>query len=110
MSNPLVPFLLRHGLAGALAGWLFVGALLALDMGRLGTLIFASPDWWLPLGLLLFGVSVTFSSLAMGAGIMSLGQPSGPSRGLSLSKLAGRVAERLLSPARSPEPVRARRA
>lgn len=84
MTNPLIPFLIRHGLAGGLAGWLFVGTLLAFDVSGLGTLIFAAPDWWLPLGLLLFGVSITFASLAMGAGIMGLGRPRGPGNGAKL--------------------------
>jgi hypothetical protein len=91
MTNPLIPFLIRHGLAGGLAGWLFVGALLALDVSGLGTLVFGAPDWWLPLGLLLFGVSVTFGSLAMGAGIMGLGRPPGPGISLRLRALARRL-------------------
>jgi hypothetical protein len=93
MTNPLIPFLIRHGLAGALAGWLFVGALLGLDVSGLGTLVFGAPDWWLPLGLLLFGVSVTFGSLAMGAGIMGLGRPPGPGLGVRLRALSLRISE-----------------
>jgi hypothetical protein len=78
MANPLIPFLARHCLAGMAAGWIFMGGLLGLDVGNLRTLIFAEQAWWLPLGLLLFGVSVTFGSAAMGAGIMGLGRSDPP--------------------------------
>lgn len=78
MANPLIPFLARHCLAGLAAGWIFVGGLLGLDVAGLRTLIFAEQAWWLPLGLLVFGVSLTFGSAAMGAGIMGLGRACPP--------------------------------
>lgn len=108
MTNPLIPFLIRHGLAGMSAGWLFVGALLGLDVAGLGTLIFAAPDWWLPLGLLLFGISITFSSLAMGAGIMSLGCRDDPTTGVRMRTFGARIAAAFTAPRL--EPARSRRA
>ncbi len=74
MANPLVPFLLWHGLAGMLAGWLTAGLVLAVDLGQLRQLIFGGELWLVPLVMLFGGFALTFASLAMGAGIMGLGR------------------------------------
>ena len=67
-----IGFLLRHlliGVAGALA---FGTALLGLDLFNLRTLIVGS-DQPVLFGLLLFfGLFVTFGSVAMGIGIMTI--------------------------------------
>ena len=72
MSNPLVPFLIRHGCAGIAAGWTAVAGLLWLDVGSLGTLVLESELAPLPLIMLLAFFALTFASLAMGAAIMGL--------------------------------------
>ncbi len=80
IRNPLVAYLIRHGLAGMLAGWLTVAMLLAWDVGGVGTLALASDLFPVPL-IMLFGFfGLTFASVAMGAAIMSLGgtEPRGP--------------------------------
>jgi hypothetical protein len=74
IRNPLVPYLIRHGLAGALAGWLTVAALLACDVGGIGTLAFASDLFPVPLIMLFWFFGLTFASVAMGAAIMGLGR------------------------------------
>jgi hypothetical protein len=72
------PYVVRHfllpGLAGVLAGLVCVGALLALDMGGLRTLILAGRDGWVALPLLGVGFGVTFGSAAIGASVMAIGQ------------------------------------
>lgn len=102
MSNPLIPFLIRHCLAGVLAGWMFLGALLGLDLAGLRTLILAEAAWWLPLGMLAFGVAVTFGSAAMGAGIMGLGRTHPPAG----SRAAGAGLLARLDDLASPRPLR----
>lgn len=66
----VVRFLAGHLAAGLGAACVFAGALFALDVAGIWTLIAASPEGWLFAGLLLFGLAVTFGSLAMGAAIM----------------------------------------
>ena len=81
-GNRLVPYLARHCFAGMLAGWTAVGALLLLDVGGLGRLIFGAEAWLLALAMLLAFFGLTFGSVAMGAAIMCLGHRDDPSRGL----------------------------
>jgi hypothetical protein len=88
IRNPLVAYLIRHGLAGMLAGWLTVALLLAWDVGGVGTLALASDLFPVPL-IMLFGFfGLTFASVAMGAAIMSLGriEPSGPAAARSAGR------------------------
>jgi len=66
----VVRFLAGHLAAGLGAACVFAGALFAADVAGIWTLIAASPDGWLFAGLLLFGLCVTFGSLAMGVAIM----------------------------------------
>jgi hypothetical protein len=81
IRNPLVPYLIRHGLAGALAGWLTVAVLLAWDVAGIGTLALASDLFPVPL-IMMFGFfGLTFASVAMGAAIMSLGRAEPRGRG-----------------------------
>ena len=69
-----VSFLLTHLFYGLGGGVAFGLLILLSDMAGLATLIFASPDKYLFLFLLFFGLFVTFGSLGMGVGIMSLGR------------------------------------
>lgn len=73
-ERTIITFLLRHLALGAAGGFTFGALLLALDIAGLRTLAFASPDRWLILALLFFGLFVTFGSVGMGVGIMSLGR------------------------------------
>ncbi|MBB4265085.1 hypothetical protein [Roseospira visakhapatnamensis] len=69
-----VLFMLRHlayGLTGALT---FGVSLLGLDVGGIGTLVLASDQWALNLALLFAGLFITFGSVAMGVGVMSLAE------------------------------------
>ncbi|MBF0373000.1 MAG: hypothetical protein HQL38_06835 [Alphaproteobacteria bacterium] len=67
-------FLLRHLLAGVAAALTFGGGLLWLDIANLRTLALQSGQPVLVLGLLFFGLIITFGSVAMGVGVMSLGE------------------------------------
>ena len=81
MANPLVSYLIRHALAGAVAGWLTLGGLLWLDVGTLLTLIRTTDGGPVALLMLAAGFTVTFASVAMGAAVMALGREGrGPRR------------------------------
>ena len=74
-----VRFLLGHAAIGIAVGWLFVAAVVALDIAGLRGLMLRGADGALALALLTFGVSVTFGSAAMGAAVMGLGaKPPAP--------------------------------
>ncbi|NKD55381.1 MULTISPECIES: hypothetical protein [unclassified Haematospirillum] len=67
-------FLFQHLLAGC-AGALLCGIMILwLDIGNIRTLSFRSDHPVLYTGLLFFGLFVTFGSVSMGIGIMSLGE------------------------------------
>lgn len=70
----LLGFLLTHLLYGVIGALLFGVLLLYADVGGLHTLIRRSEDGLIFLVLLFFGLIVTFGSVAMGIGIMSLGE------------------------------------
>jgi hypothetical protein len=67
-----IRFLARHCLLGIAAGWLFLAALIWLDVARLGHLLLHSEDRVLTLLLAAAGFGVTFGSLAMGTAIFLL--------------------------------------
>ncbi|MBK8175424.1 MAG: hypothetical protein IPK66_09260 [Rhodospirillales bacterium] len=69
-----VGFLLKHCLYGTVGGIVLGSLLLWQDVNGLGTMIFASPDRNLFLGLLFFGLFVTFGSIGMAVGVMQLGE------------------------------------
>ena len=69
---PLIAFLARNCLVGIAVGWLFLGGLILLDVGRIGELLFTSENWLLTLILAAAGFGVTFGSLAMGTAIFLL--------------------------------------
>lgn len=68
----LVRFLIRHALIGFGLALVFVALLLALDIGGIATLIFASSSAALALIILVFSMAATFSSVQMGFAIMFL--------------------------------------
>lgn len=78
MPDPLVPYLIRHGLAGVLAGWLTVIVMLGLDLLGLGMLVANSDLWPIPLLMLLAFFGLSFGSFAMGAAIMNIGRADEP--------------------------------
>jgi hypothetical protein len=68
----LVKFMLRHALIGYAVAVVFVGAILALDVGGLATLVMTSSFGLLAVALLTFFTGLTFASLQMGMAVMSL--------------------------------------
>jgi hypothetical protein len=67
-----VKFLIRHALIGFSIGLVAVVLMVSQDLFRIGTLIGASSDRWLALGLLAFMFGLTFGSVQMGFAIMLL--------------------------------------
>lgn len=68
----LVVFLGRHAAIGLALAVLFVGGLVALDVGHLGTLVQNAPDGWLAVAVLTLACTITFSSAQMGFAVMLL--------------------------------------
>lgn len=64
--------MLRHMLIGTTGGFVFGILLLVLDVGGLRSLIFASNDTGLALFLLFFGLFITFGSMGMAVGVMTI--------------------------------------
>jgi len=69
-------FLGKHLAAGVTAGLTFCGAMLAFDVGGLRSLLVAADSVGIGLYLFVGSVCITFGSVAMGVGIMSLGDHS----------------------------------
>ncbi len=74
----LVRFLLRHALLGVALAVVFVGALLALDIAGLGTLMWQSPSGLIAAFALTVALSVTFGSAQMGFAVMLLPEDDAP--------------------------------
>lgn len=70
----LVRFLLRHALIGFALAVIFVGALLAFDIARLGSLIGTSPGGMVAALVLVVSIGITFASVQMGFAVMLLGE------------------------------------
>ncbi len=77
-SNPLLLLLFHHLLYGTFGAALFCGLLLYFDIAHLWTLAVASGQPILVIALLFFGLFITFGSIAMGIGIMSLKENDPP--------------------------------
>lgn len=73
-------FLAAHLLTGLAGGLTFGIAILATNLGNLRTLAFESGTPVLAVGLLFFGLFVTFGSVAMGVGVMTLPEDDGSGR------------------------------
>ncbi len=76
LERTALTFLLRHLVAGLFGACVFGGALLALDVGSIRSMAFQNDDGLLTIILLFFGLFVTFGGVAMGVGVMSLGEDS----------------------------------
>jgi hypothetical protein len=74
LRQPLFRLLAINLVIGIGIAGLMLGGLLAVNPGRLRELIFADRDGYAALGLLAFGLVVTFGSVAMGTAIMALGR------------------------------------
>lgn len=72
----LIKFLLCHLLFGTVGGVTFGLGALYLDIGGIHTLAMSSEHTGMTLFLFFFGLFVTFGSLGMALGIMSLGRDS----------------------------------
>jgi type IV secretory pathway VirB2 component (pilin) len=66
-------YLLAHLLAGCIAGVVAAVGIVATNLGALRDLMLHSEGGWLAFGLLLFGCVLTFGSVAVGHGIMTIG-------------------------------------
>lgn len=66
-----IGFLLRHLAYGAAGGLTFGAGLLYFDVAHLRTLAMNSENPVLAIGLLFFGLFVTWGSVGMGVGIMT---------------------------------------
>lgn len=62
---PLITFLLKWTAAGVAAGWLFLAALLAFDLGGIGARVAQSPNWLTALIILALSFAVTFSQATL---------------------------------------------
>lgn len=71
--RPALLFLGKHLAAGVIAGAVFCTAMLWFDVAGLGTLLLGSDSVVVGLYLFFGSVCITFGSVAMGVGIMSLG-------------------------------------
>ncbi|MCZ8375752.1 MAG: hypothetical protein O9342_10275 [Beijerinckiaceae bacterium] len=95
-ANPqgLFRLLIINGLAGALLGVAFVLGILALDVAQIRTMLVASGEWLVPVGLLTMGSVVTFASVAMGGAIMLMPREDGdrPGHPLPPAQRSGHLA------------------
>ncbi|WP_448187774.1 hypothetical protein [Azospirillum sp. sgz301742] len=66
-------YLAKHLAAGVTAGLVFCGAMLWLDVGGLRTLLVAADSVGVGLYLFIGSICITFGSVAMGVGVMGLG-------------------------------------
>ena len=80
-SRQIVGFMVRHAAFGFGLAAVFVTAVIWTDVGRLGTLIAASPEGWLAAALLFFFTGLSFSSVQTGIAIMQYGRADGGRRG-----------------------------
>ena len=72
--RPAINFLLKHLMYGTIGGVTLGILILWFDLAGLATMIFASPEKYLFLVMLFFGLWVTFGSIGMAVGIMNLGE------------------------------------
>lgn len=72
-KSPMLRFLFGHGVIGGGAGIAVAVGLLAFDVAGIASLSMKSEPTWLGPFLLCFSFFASFSSLAMGAAVMSFG-------------------------------------
>lgn len=73
-DSRLLRLLVTNGSAGVLGALAFVGCLLVFDVAGIGRLARGAESAWWMLLLLCSGTAVTFGSVAMGIGVMTLGE------------------------------------
>jgi len=71
-EKSFVKFLLKHLIGGASGGIVLGTGLLVLDIASLRTLVGQSEDGLIAVFLLFFGLVMTFGSVAVGVGIMTM--------------------------------------
>jgi hypothetical protein len=108
----VIPFMVRHAMLGFAIAALFVGGLLAFDIGGFAALLQGAP--WatriMATALLWFMTGLTFASAQMGFALMALSDDSRETGGWR--RFLGRLLDRLLrpspvaAPAVVPVPVR----
>ena len=74
MRVELVRYILPYLLAGCAGGVVTAIALVATNTGSLRNLVMQTEGGWLGFALLIFGCAVTFGSVGIGHGIMSLAE------------------------------------
>jgi hypothetical protein len=79
--QPLIRLLAINLAIGVSMAVLMIGGLLVLNPNNLRSLIFADRAGGVAIGLLLFGLTITFGSVAMGTAIMALGHKPKPDQG-----------------------------
>lgn len=73
----LVRYVLPHWLAGCVGGVIGAVTLVATNTASLRDLVWHTEGGWLAFALLIFGFVLTFGSVAIGHGIMSIGDKDG---------------------------------
>ena len=68
--NRLARFVLRHSLNGVIAGWVFLLALLWLDIGEIGTLVRAAEQRELITAMMAGAFGVTFGLVGLAWGVL----------------------------------------
>ncbi len=76
--QPLLRLLAINLAIGIGAAVAMIGGLMALNPHHLRDLILNDPSGGAAFGLLLFGLVITFGSVAMGTAVMALGRPQNP--------------------------------
>ena len=74
---PLVRFMIMHAAVGFALAFVFVGAILAVDLSGLRSLMMASDMGWIALFMLTFFSGLTFASVQMGLAVMMMGEDEG---------------------------------
>ncbi|MGB0671535.1 MAG: hypothetical protein ACPGNT_08565 [Rhodospirillales bacterium] len=67
-------FLGTHLALGLTAGLVLGLSILLFDFNGIGTMIWNSPDWWIWIFLLFFGLFITFGGLGMAWAVFSLAE------------------------------------
>ncbi|RVV99515.1 hypothetical protein EKE94_02200 [Mesobaculum littorinae] len=94
----LVRFYIRHVLIGLGLAVVFVGLLLAFDVGHLRHLVLTSSEGPLALGLLVLFNAIVFSGAQFGIAIMGLGRDTPPRGGRPVPRSDLRHAAASLAP------------
>lgn len=103
----LVKFLIRHAAIGFGFAALFVGTLIVLDIGRIGTILAQSDIRILATALLVMMVGLTFSSVQMGYAVMTNPDLLGGGSGGKGSKIpAGKITLQTPVPVKAELPAR----